>query len=243
MSSIYDDDYFIAPLSRYSHNFPDPRHAAEEGLLAYGGDLHPDRILKAYRMGIFPWYTPGDPILWWSPDPRTVLIPEEFHCPRRLERTVRQQRFSIRTDTNFSQVIKACATIPRKHEKGTWITREMQAAYIQLYELGFAHSIETWQEEELVGGLYGISLGRCFFGESMFSLISNASKTALAVLAQQLLSWNFLFIDCQFQTEHLSRFGTREISRAKYLKLLEHALEQPTKPGPWNFQLSNTSKR
>lgn len=216
-----------------SLSFPPPELAEPSGLLAIGGDLRAERLLRAYSRGIFPWYAPGDPLLWWSPDPRTILIPLEFHCPKRLQRTVRRQQFSVRADTSFSQVIEACATIPRKHEKGTWITREMQEAYIQLHEEGFAHSIETWQDNQLVGGLYGVSLGRCFFGESMFSRVSDASKTALAVLAQKLLAWNFKFIDCQFQTEHLSHFGAREISRHTYLRLLERGLERPTRRGPW----------
>ncbi len=225
------------PVYQLNNNlvFPPPEMAEPSGLLAIGGNLSPERLLKAYTRGIFPWYSPEDPLLWWSPDPRTVLFPEEFHCPRRLERTVRQHRFEIRTDTVFKQVIEACATIPRQHEKGTWITREMQAAYIQLHLEGFAHSIETWQDNQLVGGLYGVSLGRCFFGESMFSQVSNASKTALAVMVQKLIGWNFDFIDCQFQTEHLSRFGTREISRRRYLRLLERALQNPTKRGNWSF--------
>ncbi len=222
-----------------SLTFPPPNLAEPTGLLAIGGDLSTERLLQAYARGIFPWYSPGDPLLWWSPDPRTILIPSEFHCPRRLERTVRQQMFTVRADTNFAQVIEACATITREHEKGTWITPEMQTAYIQLHLGGFAHSIETWQDNQLVGGLYGVSLGRCFFGESMFTRASNASKTALAVMVQKLIDWNFHFIDCQFQTKHLSRFGAREISRRKYLRLLEHALEHPSKPGPWNFSPNN----
>jgi len=218
-----------------SLTFPPPDMAEPSGLLAIGGDLSTERLLQAYARSIFPWYSPGDPLLWWSPDPRTILFPKEFHCPRRLQRTVRQQRFTVRADTSFAQVIKACATIPRQHEKGTWITAEMQAAYIQLHLAGFAHSLETWQDNQLVGGLYGVSLGRCFFGESMFSQVSDASKTALAVMVQKLLEWNFLFIDCQFQTEHLSHFGTRKVSRRKYLRLLEQALHHPTKHGSWNF--------
>jgi leucyl/phenylalanyl-tRNA--protein transferase len=216
-------------------SFPPPELAEPSGLLAVGGDLSPERLLLAYSRGIFPWYSPGDPLLWWSPDPRTVIFPEEFHCPRRLQRTVRRQRFTVRADTCFSRVIEACATIPRQHEKGTWITREMQEAYIRLHEEGFAHSIETWQDGELAGGLYGVSLGRCFFGESMFSRVSDASKTALAVMVRKLIDWNFHFIDCQFQTDHLTRFGAREIPRHTYLRLLERALERPTRRGPWDF--------
>jgi len=202
------------PVYQLNNNltFPPPDLAEPTGLLAIGGDLSTERLLQAYARGIFPWYSPGDPLLWWSPDPRTILIPSEFHCPRRLERTVRQQRFSVRADTNFPQVIKACATIPRQHEKGTWITMEMQKAYIQLYETGFAHSIETWQDNQLVGGLYGVSLGRCFFGESMFSRASNASKTALAVMVQKLLEWNFHFIDCQFSGSHGAKAARVELS-------------------------------
>ena len=219
----------------FNLSFPPPELAEPSGLLAVGGDLSPKRLLQAYSRGIFPWYSPGDPLLWWSPDPRTVIFPEEFHCPRRLKRTVRQKRFAVRADTCFTEVIEACATIPRQHEKGTWITREMKEAYIQLHEEGFAHSIETWQDGELVGGLYGVSLGRCFFGESMFSRVSDASKTALAVMARKLADWNFRFIDCQFQTDHLAQFGAREIPRSTYLRLLERGLERPTRRGPWEF--------
>ncbi|MBN2332375.1 MAG: leucyl/phenylalanyl-tRNA--protein transferase [Deltaproteobacteria bacterium] len=214
-------------------NFPPPQMAEPSGLLAIGGDLSTERLLQAYARGIFPWYSAGDPLLWWSPDPRTIIIPDEFHCSRRLRRLIRQQVYTIRADTAFAEVVEACAGIPRAHEQGTWITPEMQSAYCRLHKAGFAHSIEAWQREELVGGLYGVSLGRGFFGESMFSHTSNASKTALAALVETLASWHYLFIDCQFTTAHLSTLGAREIPRQRYLALLHEAFRHPTGPGLW----------
>jgi leucyl/phenylalanyl-tRNA--protein transferase len=214
--------------------FP-PAHLAESenGLLAVGGDLSRERLLKAYGKGIFPWYSPGDPLLWWSPDPRALLFPDEFHLSRRNRRYLDKAGFTVRRDTVFADVIKACADIPRRHETGTWITPEMQAAYIDLHRAGFAHSFEIFQHHKLVGGLYGISLGRCFFAESMFSSVDHASKAALADLVALARRLNFHFIDVQFLTPHLEQFGVREISRREYLLRLGRALRKPTKRVLW----------
>ena len=215
--------------------FP-PAHLAdpENGLLAVGGDLSRERLLRAYAEGIFPWYSIGDPILWWSPDPRAVLIIDEFHLSQRNRRYLKKTDFIMRRDSAFAAVVKACAKIPRRHEKGTWITLEMQTAYIDLHQAGLAHSFETWQDGRLVGGLYGVSLGRCFFGESMFSLVDHASKAAMADLVALARRCNFHFIDNQFLTPHLKQFGVREISRREYLKCLEKALRKPTLKKPWH---------
>jgi leucyl/phenylalanyl-tRNA--protein transferase len=206
----------------------------DSGLLAVGGDLSRERLLKAYAEGIFPWYSPGDPILWWSPDPRAVLFPDEFHLSRRNRRYLKKSGFKLTRDRVFARVIRACAATPRRHEKGTWITPEMEAAYLDLFEAGFAHSFETWLEGRLVGGLYGVSLGRCFFGESMFSTADHASKAALADLVAFCRGHNFHFIDNQFLTPHLAAFGVREIPRREYLRRLEKALGKPTLRGRWS---------
>ena len=214
--------------------FPPPDHAGPDGLLAVGGDLSSERLLLAYKLGIFPWYSEGQPILWWSPDPRLVLELEKFHISRRLRQILNQGAFKVTFDNAFESVIRACAAVPRRGQDGTWITPEMQAAYIRLHELGFAHSAESWFEGELVGGIYGVSLGRCFFGESMFSAKSNASKVALAVLVRQLKVWGFHMIDAQVTTEHLLSLGAKEIPRSLFFKRLEKALAFPTKKGKWD---------
>lgn len=215
--------------------FP-PAHLAESenGLLAVGGDLSRERLLKAYAGGIFPWYSPGDPLLWWSPDPRALLFPSEFHLSRRNRRYLNKSGFAVRRDTVFAAVVKACAETPRCHETGSWITPEMQVAYLDLHRAGFAHSFEVFQNHKLVGGLYGISLGRCFFAESMFSLVSHASKAALSDLAALAKRRNFHFIEVQFLTPHLEQFGVREISRREYLLRLERALKKPTLRKLWS---------
>lgn len=217
--------------------FPRPALALRGGLLAVGGDLEPDRLLLAYRMGIFPWYSEEDPILWWSPNPRLVLIPEELHVSRRLERVLRRGVFSVTADKAFERVIEKCASVPRPGQDGTWITRDMIAAYCRLHEMGYAHSFECWQGGELAGGLYGVSLGSAFFGESMFSLAANASKAALAALVRHAKFWNFSFIDCQIPTPNLLRLGAKEIRRAQFLGMLDAALKAPTRVGPWTGQL------
>jgi leucyl/phenylalanyl-tRNA--protein transferase len=200
--------------------FP-PVHLAEpEGLLAVGGDLSPERLMAAYRQGIFPWYEEGGPILWWSPEPRLVLFPFELKISRRLRRTIRQGRFETRYDTAFDQVIRACALVPRAHEDGTWITPEMQQAYIRLHELGHAHSMESWRDGKIVGGIYGVRVDRCFCGESMFHHESDASKVALAALVERLEREGVEVIDCQVATEHLLRLGARTIPRSRFLTFL-----------------------
>ena len=216
--------------------FPHPDRALTEpdGLLAAGGNLTPRRLLRAYRMGIFPWYSADQPILWWSPDPRLVLLPECLKVSRSLRKTLRKGLFAITADTAFEQVVAACAG-PRQGEPGTWITSEMFRAYCRLHRLGHAHSIETWQQGELVGGLYGVSLGRVFYGESMFSWISDASKIALVELAAQLQRWEFAVIDCQVTTAHLLSMGAVDIPRSSFLQLLECYCPQPSQPGPWRL--------
>lgn len=213
--------------------FPPCHHADPDGLLAVGGDLSPDRLLLAYRQGIFPWYGMDTPILWWSPDPRLVLFPDELKIPRSLLRVLRKKRFQVTVDRAFPAVIAGCSSVERK-EAGTWIVPEMIGAYVRLHELGYAHSVESWQDGRLVGGLYGIALGRAFFGESMFSRTPDASKVALVHLVGLLARRRFEVIDCQVTTSHLKRFGAREIPRREFLSRLEQALEYGTQPGSWS---------
>ncbi|MCB1795215.1 MAG: leucyl/phenylalanyl-tRNA--protein transferase [Candidatus Competibacteraceae bacterium] len=217
--------------------FPHPDRALTEpdGLLAAGGNLTPRRLLRAYRMGIFPWYSADQPILWWSPDPRLVLLPECLKVSRSLRKTLRKRVFTITADTAFEQVVAACAG-PRQGEPGTWITSEMYRAYCRLHRLGHAHSIETWQQGELVGGLYGVALGQVFYGESMFSWISDASKIALVALTAQLQRWEFAVIDCQVTTTHLLSMGAVDIPRSSFLQLLERYCPKPGQPGPWRLE-------
>ncbi|HDS15446.1 MAG TPA: leucyl/phenylalanyl-tRNA--protein transferase [Proteobacteria bacterium] len=206
---------------------------ADSGLLAVGGDLSRARLLRAYSQGIFPWFGPDDPPLWWSPDPRAVLFPEEFRLSRRDRRYLCHAAFTCSRDRAFAQVLKACADVVRRRESGTWITPAMQDAYLDLYRAGLAHSFETWRDGRLVGGLYGVCLGRAFFGESMFSLVDHASKAALAEVVAVARRRSLHFIDLQFLTAHLRRFGGREISRREYLQRLEKALQQPGRKGGW----------
>lgn len=213
--------------------FPSPELAEPDGLLAIGGDLSPERLIAAYRQGIFPWFNAGDPILWWSPNPRLVLEPANIHISKSLRKIILQHRFEVRFDTAFASVIEQCAGISRKGSAGTWITAEMQAAYIQLHQIGFAHSVETWQDKKLVGGLYGVSLGRCFFGESMFAAVANASKVALVALAQVVQGWDFKIIDCQVATGHLVSLGAHEILRRKFLKILRENAQSPDRQSSW----------
>lgn len=215
--------------------FPSPQLAPKEGLLAVGGDLSQERLLLAYRMGIFPWYSRYEPILWWSPDPRLVLYPGELRVSRSLQKTIKKGLFRVTMDQAFAAVINACAQSRTSADEGTWIVEEMIDAYCNLHESGFAHSVEAWREDELVGGLYGVSLGRCFFGESMFTHISNASKVAFVALVKHMQALNFDLIDCQVTTPHLLRFGAREISRARYLNELDKSLKPSTLKGQWSF--------
>jgi leucyl/phenylalanyl-tRNA--protein transferase len=214
--------------------FPSPQ-LAEEGLLAVGGDLSRKRLLLAYRMGIFPWYSKYEPILWWSPDPRLVLYPGELRVSKSLQKTIKKDLFKVTMDQAFEVVINACAHSRTSADEGTWIVEEMVDAYCDLHESGFAHSVEAWQEDRLAGGLYGVSLGRCFFGESMFTHISNASKVAFVALVKHLQALNFDLIDCQVSTPHLLRFGAREIPRARYLNELKKSLKPATLKGRWSL--------
>jgi len=219
--------------------FPPVAHALREpdGLLAASLSLSPTRLLEAYRRGIFPWFSPGDPVLWWSPAPRMVLIPDEFIISRSFDKVLRNSHYQVRTDTSFEQVMRACAA-PRSGQSGTWIDGQMIAAYCALHEWGYAHSVETWVDDKLVGGLYGVSIGQMFYGESMFSFASNASKIALAHLTRQLLRRQTtpqpLMIDCQMYTPHLASLGAREIPRNEFLARLEVLVNLPPHAS-WQF--------
>jgi leucyl/phenylalanyl-tRNA---protein transferase len=218
-----------APLA-----FPPPSLADPSGLLAAGGDLEPDRLLLAYRSGIFPWYSRG-PILWWSPDPRYVLFSAELTVGRSLAKRIRQQRYRITLDRSFEAVVDACARVPRPGQRGTWITPEMRRAYLHLHELGHAHSVEAWEDDRLVGGLYGVAVGRLYAGESMFAHAPDASKVAFVHLVRQLTIWGFPLVDCQVHTEHLERFGARAIPRDEYLQRCRSLADEPGRDGPWAF--------
>lgn len=213
--------------------FPPPHLAEHDGLLAVGGDLSVKRLLLAYSMGIFPWYSVDSPILWWSPDPRLVLFPGELKISRSLRQTIRKGTYSVTMDSAFEEVIRTCAGIHRTDKGGTWITEDMMRAYIRLHKAGFAHSVESWADGELCGGLYGVSLGSVFFGESMFAQRNDASKVAFSGLVERLQEWGCSVIDCQVTTAHLRRFGAREISRDEFLALLDEGLKQPTRKGNW----------
>lgn len=217
------------------HRFPDVRRALQHpnGLLAAGGDLSPERLLSAYRRGIFPWFSEGDPILWWSPDPRTVLSPEEIRVSRSLCKQLRRRLLEVSLDRAFGAVIRACAA-PRGADGGTWIVAPMVRAYETLHRLGWAHSVEVWQGDRLVGGLYGVALGRVFFGESMFSRVDNASKVALVHLCERLQAWGFGLIDCQMRTDHLISLGAREIPRGHFVALLDRYCPLPGPTGSWD---------
>ena len=216
--------------------FPSVESAMHEpnGLLAMGGDLSVEWLLDAYRHGIFPWFNPGEPILWWSPDPRMVLVPDEIRVTRSLARRNRNGGFEVRIDTAFADVMRACAG-PRDGADGTWISPEMIAAYTRLHQAGYAHSVETWHKGALVGGLYGVAVGRMFYGESMFSRIADASKVALVRLARQLQRWEFGLIDCQMETPHLASLGARTLPRAAFTTRLAELVNLPHHPGPWHF--------
>jgi leucyl/phenylalanyl-tRNA--protein transferase len=213
--------------------FPPPEAADPSGLLAVGGDLSSARLLEAYRLGIFPWYSDDEPILWWSPDPRLVLDLDDFKISRSLRKTLKKEMFRVTFDQAFTEVIRACAAVPRDGQRGTWITEDMQEAYVKLHDLGYAHSVEAWLADELAGGLYGVSLGKAFFGESMFHRRADASKVALANLVKHLKSWNFQFIDAQMTTAHLLRLGAKELPRRVFLKRLREALRGRSKTGKW----------
>lgn len=216
-------------LNRESLEFPPLERALREpnGLLAAGGDLSARRLHEAYRHGCFPWFEEGQPILWWSPDPRTVLFPDELHVSRSLAKTLRQGRYRVTFDRCFEAVISACAA-PRRYASGTWITEDMRAAYIDLHAQGLAHSVEVWQDQALVGGLYGLAIGQLYFGESMFSRADDASKVGFVTLVEQLKQWGFALIDCQMPTRHLQSLGARSIARSEFATLLRRHLDGPT---------------
>ena len=216
--------------------FPAVERALEQpnGLLAVGGDLSPGRLLNAYRRGIFPWFSEGQPVLWWSPDPRTVLFPERLRVSRSLRKRVRNAGFAVTLDRAFTAVMQACAA-PRSGQSGTWISPAMVAAYGRLHRAGSAHSVEVWADSELVGGLYGLASGRAFFGESMFSRRRDASKIALVWLCRQLLDWDYALIDCQVSSDHLLGLGAEELPRVEFIARLEQAVAQAGQPAPWGF--------
>ena len=224
-------------LKRDTLTFPPLNKAMREpnGLLAAGGDLSADRLIQAYRHGCFPWFSEGQPILWWSPDPRTVLFPEELHVSRSMAKLLRQQRYQVSFDRDFEAVIQACAA-PRRDADGTWITDDMQNAYTELHARGHAHSVEVWDNGELVGGLYGVAMGQLFFGESMFSRADNASKFGFITLARHLQAWGFVLIDCQMPTPHLESLGARSIPRRELADYLRDHLDQPT-TAQWDLNL------
>ncbi len=228
-------------IPKRSKIFPDLDEADESGLLAVGGDLSIERLKLAYSKGIFPWYEDGMPILWWSPDPRMVLFPHKMIVSHSLRQSIKKQQFTVTIDKAFEKVINNCSKTLRKGESGTWITREMKNAYIRLHKAGYAHSAESWLEGELVGGLYGVSLGKAFFGESMFHHVTNASKVALYHLVEKLSAWNFMIIDAQVYTNHLESLGGEMIPRSHYIHFLESALLIEDVVGSWEMRKCDNS--
>lgn len=220
-------------ISRRSIEFPDPDEADESGLLAIGGDLSIERLKLAYSKGIFPWYEEGMPILWWTPDPRMVLFPNKMIISHSLKQSIKKNQFTVTIDHAFEKVISNCAKTPRKDEEGTWITRDMKNAYVKLHEAGFAHSAEAWLDGKLVGGLYGVALGKVFFGESMFHKETNASKVALYYLVEKLNKWGFQIIDAQVYTNHLESLGGELIPRGQYMRILEESRIIEDITGSW----------
>ncbi|OUU57458.1 MAG: leucyl/phenylalanyl-tRNA--protein transferase [Proteobacteria bacterium TMED61] len=226
----------MASLPR-TYTFPPLEAASPEGLLAVGGDLNPDRLLSAYRQGVFPWFSDGQPILWWSPNPRAILYPADLHISRSLRKSLRTQGFEVTADRAFDDVIQRCAE-SRNAREGTWITSGMQEAYCTLHRMGYAHSVETWRNGQLVGGLYGLAIGKAFFGESMFSQITDASKTALVALSVSLTAGGYHFIDCQVVSEHLNSLGAKAVPRYRFSSELKQAVETPVNETPWNWTIA-----
>lgn len=218
--------------------FPLPEDANEEGIVAVGGDLCPQRLLAAYQQGIFPWPARGYPLLWFSPDPRFALDPTRVHVSRSLRREIRRSDLRVTADRAFAEVIRACAAVPRPHQHGTWITHELQQGYLGLHELGYAHSIEAWRGDELVGGLYGVALGKTFAGESMFASEADASKVAFTTLLGHLVQWGVRIVDCQVHTEHLARFGATMWPRERFLREWRAAVDEPTRRAPWELTMT-----
>ncbi len=230
--------YWI-PFNAPADDFPPLEHALEQpdGLLAIGGDLNVRRLLVAYQRGIFPWYSDDQPILWWSPDPRMVLFPEQLKVSRSLRKNIRNSGFRVTLNQAFEAVLFACARVPRRDQEGTWITADIQTAYTRLHEQGFAHSVECWYQDQLVGGLYGVSLGKVFFGESMFSLMSNASKVAFTRFVEYLHTQDYRLIDCQIHSEHLASLGAQPITRKAFKQCLETACTSLEPANDWPTEL------
>jgi len=216
--------------------FPPVEETDEDGILAVGGDLTTERLVQAYKRGVFPWYSEGLPILWHCPDPRFVLVPGQLHVPKSLRKVMKRGDFSIRLDTDFEGVIDGCAKTKRPGQRGTWITRDMRKAYLKLHAMGVAHSCEAWQGEEMVGGLYGVSLGAAFFGESMFATVDDASKVAFTTLVEWMIGWGIQLVDCQQETAHLARFGATPWPRERFVKELERLMMFSTRVGPWSLE-------
>lgn len=225
-------------------NFPSPHLAMRDpnGLLAIGGDLSVTRLIRAYSQGIFPWYNPDEPILWWSPDPRAVLMPDAMKVSRSLGKALRRGDYAVTLDTAYRDVLDACAG-PRMRSRGTWLGSDMRDAYQELHRRGYSHTVEVWRDGELIGGLYGVALGRAFFGESMFSHATDASKIALYWLCQQLLAWGYHLLDCQVASEHLRTLGAVDVSRERFLNLLRPATALPGRTGTWCFDIAAPSPR
>ncbi len=221
--------------------WPDPRHAADHGLLAVGGDYRPEVLLTAYAHGIFPWPNREMPYAWFSPNPRMILLPEQLHVSRSLRKTLSKGCFRVTFDTAFGEVVRRCAMAPRPDQDGTWITQELMESFVELHRLGLAHSVETWLDGQLVGGLYGLSLGAVFCGESMFHRETDASKVAFVTLVRQLRAWGFQLVDCQIHTELLESLGAREWDRDDFLDRLETAIRRPTRRGLWTMDPTTLS--
>lgn len=228
----------MGPPPRQRSPFPPLTSTSPDGVIAIGGRADAETLKAAYSRGIFPWPHPGLPILWFCPDPRFALVPQEAHVPRSLRKEMRRGAFEVRTDTAFAEVMRRCAAKPRRGQDGTWITDELIAGYTALHEEGLAHSIEAWKDGRLAGGLYGVSLGSAFFGESMFADQPNASKVAFATLLANLVRWEFTLVDCQSYTEHLASFGAADWRRSRFLARLKRALRAPTRSGRWRLELS-----
>lgn len=222
---------------------PNPLEATEEGLLAVGGDLSVKRLLASYSKGIFPWYSPEQPILWWAPIERPVFIPGKIKISKSFKQTIRSNKYEVKFDTNFEKVLEECSDVSYRNEDATWLGSDMKNAYHKLYKLGFAHSVEVYHENQLVGGLYGLSIGRGFFGESMFTRMSDASKFALFSLSEQLKDWNFEFIDGQYNNDHLYSLGAKATSNIDFLKMLDSAMKYESKTNKWEFSVENISRR
>jgi leucyl/phenylalanyl-tRNA--protein transferase len=223
--------------------FPDPKLSEEDGLLAIGGDLSIERLLLAYTYGIFPWFNPDEPILWWSPKERPLFFPGQFKLSKSMKSTIRNKGYEVKFDQNFEAVLDACASTPRKEGNATWLGDDMKASYRQLHRLGYAHSVETYLNDELVGGLYGVSLGRAFFGESMFAKKSDASKVALFTLLENMKDWGFAFVDGQIPTDHMKSIGAQVIQQDDFMEILDYALSFPDKTGKWTNGIADIKSR